>query len=267
MEHEGPNRQKLVWVTRPRPQADDHAEALSQAHLNPLLSPVMQIRSLPAPSAPPASAGDAAGLIFTSVNGLLNFPQDWLAGFLNHPVFVSGSATLNLARDMGFQNVACSPDHGSRGMLGLIRTALTTPDGTVPRKLLYIAGTSRTPLLETELAPDFELILSELYSAELNTQLSQAARRAFEEDSVVAATFFSSRSAAQAATLLNAQFGAQARPILERLLAVCISQAVADRARQAGFMNIAVAPAESSESIVNKLVEQLKIYSISSKMN
>jgi uroporphyrinogen-III synthase len=238
---------------------------LSRADLTPLLSPVMQIRSLSAPNAPPVSPDDAAGLIFTSVNGLLNFPQNWIAGFLDHPVFVSGSATLKLARNLGFQNVTSSPDHGSRGMLGLIRGSLTASDSAAPMKLLYIAGTSRTPILETELSPDYHLVLAELYAAELITQLSQNARQAFAEDRVVAATFFSRRTAGQAATVLRTQFGAQAAPVFERLLTVCISQAVADQARQAGFRRVAVASSESSDSVVNKLVEQLKIHSISSK--
>ncbi len=267
MTHKGSNRHKFVWVTRPRPQADDHASAIAKADLTPLLCPVMHIRALPAPISPPVAPPDVAGLIFTSINGLLNFPESWQSVFLNHPVFVSGTTTLTLARDMGFQNIVCSPDQGSRGMVGLIRKALPVSTDASPPQLLYVAGTSRTPILEEELSPDFELTLTELYAAELNTQLSDEATLAFKNKQIVAATFFSSRTVIHAATLLKNQFGVHAKSIFDEMLAVCISQVVAERARESGFTKIAIAPMESSDSMVKKLVDQLKIYSISSKTN
>jgi len=267
MTHKGPNSQKFVWVTRPRPQADDHASAIAKADLTPLLCPVMNIRALPAPNTPPVAPSDAAGLIFTSINGLQNFPGTWLRDFLNHPVFVSGTTTRDLARDMGFQNIISSPDQGSHGMVGLIRKALPVSENPLPPKLLYVAGTSRTPLLEEELSPDFQLTLTELYAAELQQTLSVAAAQALENKQIVATTLFSSRTAIHAATLLQNHFGARAKPILDDLLAVCISQTVAERARESGFRNIAVASMETSESVVDKLVEQLKIHSISAKTN
>lgn len=267
MEHKGATRQKFVWVTRPRPQGDDHARAIAKADLTltPLLCPVMNIRALPAPITPPVPASNAAGLIFTSINGLLNFPADWLPAFVNNRVFVSGTTTRNLARDMGFQNIVCSNEQGSRGMVKLVREALPVSDNGEPPKLLYVAGTTRTPLLEEELSPDFELTMTELYAAGLEEQLSGATAQAFENKQIVATTLFSSRTAIHAATLLKNHFGARARPIFDELLAVCISQTVAERARDSGFTNIAVSSVESSDSVVDKLVEQLKIHSISAK--
>lgn len=264
MKFQGPDSQSFVWVTRPRPQADDHAKAIEAAGFRPLLSPVIHIRPLPVPDTPPLSAPETSGLIFTSVNGLLHFPKQWLADYVMHPVFVSGTTTQNLARDMGFQNVLCSAHQGSRGMVALVRDGLPRTVGASPPNLLYIAGTSRTPILEEELSQDFHLTLSELYAAELEQQLSDTAREAFDSQQVVATTLFSSRSATQAAMLLQSHFGGAAQQVQDQLLAVCISQAVADRAQQSGFSRTTVATTESADSVLDKLVEQLNIHRKSS---
>lgn len=264
MEFQGQDNQPCVWVTRPRPQADEHASALAAAGFRPLLSPVISIKSLPVPDRSPLSPIETSGLIFTSVNGLLHFPKHWLADYMKHPVFVSGTTTQNLARDMGFQNVLCSDRQGSRGMVALVRDGLPESVGASPPNLLYIAGTSRTPILEEALSQDFHLTLSELYNAEFEHQLSDAAREAFENQQIVATTLFSSRSAMQAAKLIQSHLGDRAKQVCDQLLTVCISQAVADRAHQSGFNKIAVATTETAESVVDKLVKQLNIHCKSS---
>ncbi|WP_306259442.1 uroporphyrinogen-III synthase [Pararhizobium sp. IMCC21322] len=264
MEFQGQDHQPFVWVTRPLPQADDHAGALAAAGFRPLLSPVISIKPLPVPDRPPLPPVETSGLIFTSVNGLLHFPKHWMADYVAHPVFVSGTTTQNLARDMGFQKVLCSDHQGSRGMVALVRDELPRRLGASPSNLLYLAGRSRTPILEEALSQDFDLTLSELYEAEFEHQLSDAAREAFENQQIVATTLFSSRSAMQAATLLQSHFGGSAKQVQDQLLTVCISQAVADRARQSGFNRIAVATMESSDSVVDKLVKQLNIHRKSS---
>lgn len=265
MEHRGPESQPCIWVTRPRPQADDHASAIAAAGFSPLLSPVIKIRALPVPGTPPIPPNKTAALIFTSVNGLLKFPKHWLKDFSNHPVFVSGTTTQNLARELEFQNVLCSTHPGSRGLVELVRAKLPYAAGKPPSELLYIAGTSRTPHLEAELSQDFHLVLTEVYAAELEEQLSDTAKQAFENSQVLATTLFSSRSATQAAALLQSNFGTAAQKIFNQLLVVCISQAVADRARHSGFNNISIATAESADSMVSKLVEQLNIHRNSSE--
>lgn len=264
MEFQGQDNQPSVWVTRPRPQADEHANAIAAAGLRPLISPVISIKPLPVPDTPPLSPIEASCLIFTSVNGLLHFPKRWLADYLEHPVFVSGTTTQNLARDMGFKNVLCSDHQGSRGMVALVRDGLPRSVGASPPNLLYIAGTSRTPILEEALSQDFHLTLSELYKAEFEHQLSDAAREAFENQQIVATTLFSSRSAMQAATLLQSHFGDSAKQVQDQLLTVCLSQAVADCAHQSGFNQIAVATTETADSMVDKLVKQLNIHRKSS---
>lgn len=264
MKFQGQDNQPCVWVTRPRQQADDHASALAAAGFRPLLSPVICIKPLPVPDMPPLSPIETSGLIFTSVNGLQHFPKLWLANFVEHPVFVSGTTTQNLARALGFQNVLCSDLQGSRGMVALVRDRLPKSAGASSPNLLYIAGTSRTPILEEELSKDFRLTLSELYEAEFEHQLSDTAREAFENQQIVATTLFSSRSAMQAATLLQSHFGDTAKQVQDQLLTVCISQAVADRAHQSGFNRIAVATTESADSMVDKLVKELNIHRNSS---
>ncbi|MCR9237741.1 MAG: uroporphyrinogen-III synthase [Alphaproteobacteria bacterium] len=264
MEFQGQDNQPFVWVTRPRPQADEHASAIAAAGLRPLISPVISIKPLPVPELPPLAPLETSGLIFTSVNGLLHFPKDWLTDYVKHPVFVSGATTQNLARELGFQNVLCSDHQGSRGMVALVRDRMPMDMGKAPPNLLYIAGTSRTPILEETLSQDFHLMLSELYEAEFEHQLSETAKAAFENHQIAATTLFSSRSATQAATLLQNHLGDTAKRVQDQLLTVCISQAVADRAYQSGFNRIAVATTESADSMVDKLVKQLNIHRKSS---
>lgn len=260
MAQSGLERQALVWVTRPEPQASAHAAALTIAGLKPLLSPVLNINVLPTPEATPVLPGQTAGLIFTSINGLTHFPKHWLAEFENHPVFVSGTTTQKAAMEFGFSNVSCSVSQGSRGIVELVRNRMPTKAGATPSHLLYLAGTTRTPFLEAELKADFNLKVTELYAAEVADQLSDLAQQAFQSHKVAATTLFSARSAEHAATLLHNHFETGAKRIQNALLAVCISHAVAERAQQAGFVNTSVAKFETADSVVTELVKQLKIH-------
>lgn len=254
----GGDPRPFIWVTRPRPQAEAHAKALAALGLRPLLSPVLTIRKLPLPDAPPLASEDIRGLIFTSLNGILHFPKHWIAAFARHPVFVSGTATLDAAKEAGFADVHGSAGRGSRGMPSLVRTVIPAVKGAPAPAVLYVAGSTRTPWLEDALAPDYDLTLLETYQSALADRLSPLARQAFQNNQVIAATLFSSRSGANAAKLLRDSFGAGADELLRSLLAVCISKTVADRVRQSGFTRIAVSDTESAESVTKKLVEQLK---------
>ena len=258
LNQDGADFRPYIWVTRPWPQADAHAAALVEHGLRPLLSPVLTIRKLPVSKTPPLPPEYIEGLIFTSLNGVLNFPQDWIAAFAGHPVFVSGTATSEAARQVGFADVHGSTGEGSRGMLDLVRTTIPAGKTATAPAILYVAGATRTPYLEDALAPDYALTLLETYQAELAEHLTPLASQAFAANQVIAATLFSSRSAGHAAKLLRDSFGARADDLLESLLAVCISPTVAVKARQYGFIRIATSDIESVDSVTKKLVEQLK---------
>nr|WP_306264154.1 uroporphyrinogen-III synthase [Pararhizobium sp. IMCC3301] len=255
-----------IWVTRPQPQADVHAAALAEHGLRPLLSPVLSIRKLPVPKTPPLVPEAVTGLIFTSLNGVLHFPEPWIAAFARHPVFASGTATLEAAKRAGFTDVHGSTGAGSRGMLDSVRTTIPAEKSAHAPALLYVAGATRTPFLEAALAPNYELTLVETYQAELAAQLTPLAIEAFAANQVAAVTLFSSRSAGHAAKLLQDSFGTRADDVLGSLLAVCISPSVATKARQSGFTRIAISNIETADSMAKKLVEQLKIGAIQTNL-
>ncbi|MBL4646596.1 MAG: uroporphyrinogen-III synthase, partial [Rhizobiales bacterium] len=237
----------------PQPKAGEHAAALAKAGFAPLISPVLEI----VPITQPKWARPVPDLVLvSSLNGLEFLSPDWHTALQNIPIIVSGTATGERARQFGFSKIKISPGQGSRGMVDLVREYFAAnPQQT---SLLYIAGTPRTPFLENELGPQFNLQVVEVYASQLVSELSEEFYAAYERNIIAGVTLFSSRSAVQAATLLR-KLAPTNKNVLTSIEAVCISPSVADAARQAGFASAVAATLETEDAIIKKLVDQLNI--------
>lgn len=251
-----------IWVTRPEPHASAHAEVLEARGFSTTISPVLDIEPLPLPATVPSHLANSDALLVSSQNALTHLPEKWITQFRTLPLFVSGQATHDLALELGFSTVSASTGNGSRGMLELIETALRDAKNAPRSKLLYLAGTPRTPFLEDSMPNNISLVIAEVYHSNLASHIATETLAAIDSEEVVATTLFSSRSALHTANLLQNLPDMQAEKSLQTILAVCISQTVEKVAREQGFLKTSISDAESSESMVDKLVDQLKIHYI-----
>lgn len=93
----------VVWVTRAEPGAAATAGRLTALGYVALVDPLLEI----APVAAAPDMADAAGLVFTSANGVRAFAR--LNARRDGPVFAVGTATAEAARAAGFRDVSATP--------------------------------------------------------------------------------------------------------------------------------------------------------------
>lgn len=249
----------LIWVTRPEPKATEHARLLEAHSFSTTISPVLIIEPLPLPDHPPNDLTSFSAVLVTSLNAFDHIPASWMRGLSNLPLFVSGRATERRALELGFSDVTASKGQGSRGIPNLLHQKAGMQSTHGESKLLYLAGKPRTPFLEVTLAEGHSLSVIEVYEAKLAATLDSETAAHIEGHRVAATTLFSSRSAKQAAYLLRKLSHDKQQTTLQAILAVCISPMVERAAREHGFVTTVTSELETSESMVEKLVDQLKI--------
>jgi uroporphyrinogen-III synthase len=88
-----------VWITRASPGAEATAGRVRAMGWEPVITPLLQIRDLPAQ----VDLADVGALAFTSANGVRAFAH--LSEERGLPVFAVGPATALAARDEGFATV------------------------------------------------------------------------------------------------------------------------------------------------------------------
>ncbi len=114
-----------VWITRAEPGASRTAARLADRGLEPVIAPLLKIRSIP--QAAPDLTGVSA-LAFTSANGVAAFAALTYARAL--PVFAVGDATAGAALEAGFDAVRSAG--GDLGDLArLIRAGGLTPGAVI----------------------------------------------------------------------------------------------------------------------------------------
>lgn len=89
-----------MWVTRAEPGATRTFDRLAELGFDPVLAPLLMIRSLPGPA---PDLTDVTALAFTSGNGIAAFAA--LSPSRMLPVFTVGDATAEAARAAGFLSV------------------------------------------------------------------------------------------------------------------------------------------------------------------
>ncbi|HOV03029.1 MAG TPA: uroporphyrinogen-III synthase [Hyphomicrobiales bacterium] len=230
-----------LLVTRPEPDGAATAEALRARGHEVLHDPMLRI--VAEAGTEPLPAGIAA-IAVTSANAVraLAARADF-AALVGLPLHTVGGATARAARDAGFSRIV-SADGNVDDLLELVAGRLDPAAGPI----LYACGRDRTGDLEQRLAArGFDVRLLVAYCAEAAPRLAEATSTALAAGAVDAVLLYSRRTAEIfLANLAAADHIEAARGI--RML--CLSEAVAEPLRAAGFTDIAVADRPKAEALV-----------------
>ena len=143
-----------------------------------------------------------------------------------------GAATAAAAEDAGFGNVVTA-NGDVAGLAGLARAELGSGGG----RLLHVAGRDIAGDLAA-LLPEFQLERVVLYRAQAAEALPDVLRHALVDGAADAALFYSPRTAATFARLVDS---AGLAHHCATILAICLSSAVADALQTLTFLGIKVA--------------------------
>lgn len=231
-------------VTRAEPGASETAARLRAMGCEAILAPLLTIEAVPADT-------DIAGvqaLLFTSANGVAAFARATLAR--NVPAYSVGDATGEAARAAGFADVRVAG--GDVGALAQWVAATARPEAG---PLLHVAGADLAGDLKGALeARGFTVDRRVLYRAVSADALPPAAETALVTDPpTIDIVLFHSARAAEA-------FNRCAKPEahLDRITALCLSEAVAAAARVRDWRAV-VAAQEPRETALLALIPGLPV--------
>lgn len=216
-----------VAVTRALPEANATAERLRALGAEPIVAPLLTI----VPCAYDTNVEGAQALLFTSTNGVRAFPDPRRARDV--PVLTVGDATGEAARAAGFANVRSG--NGDVAALAAVAEATLDPaNGT----LIHISGDHVAGDLSGALsAAGFSVERRIAYASVAASALPAPLLEPFD------IVLFHSARAAQTFVKLGA-------PNADRLVAACLSQAVADAARAASWRKLIVSPAPREDALL-----------------
>lgn len=226
-----------VLVTRPEPDASQTAKRLLALGHEPTVAPLLRIIFAP----PPVEIPEPAAIILTSRNGvraLARWPQT--ADWLNRPVFVTGLATADAARSVGFADVRTAA--GNAADLADLVVSDIGKDGS---SILYPAARDRSGGLLSELhANGYHVQIVEAYCAEMVMALDAPVREAIHSLAVNGVLIYSYRTAAAFRTLVDREGIADS---VRQMAFFAISERVAESLRDlAAEIHVAKTPEEES---------------------
>lgn len=216
-----------IAVTRAMPDAEATAARLKARGAVPVVAPLLTI----APCAFDTSLRSVQALAFTSANGVRAFPMSREATSI--PVFAVGDATAKAARAAGFEDVR-SADGDVTSLASVIAASLDASAGAV----VHISGADVSGDLAGALRSfGFRAERRVAYTAVAVTELPQQLREPLDM------VLFHSARAAETFLAL----GAGESP---RLVAVCLSERVAEVARKGVWKRVVVAPAPREDALI-----------------
>jgi uroporphyrinogen-III synthase len=224
-------------VTRPEPGAGETAARLTALGFLPVLAPVLAIvpRML-------ADVGRPQAALVTSGNALPALPVSLHA----RPLLAVGDATAARARAAGFACVL-SAGRDAAALADLAASTLAPANGT----LLLASGEGQGSVLVAALrARGFSVRRRVTYAARPATALPVAARDALRAGTILAALFFSPRSARLFATLLQRDMRAADVHGIE---ALAISSATEAALRPLPWRRVRVASQPTQEGLLTLL--------------
>jgi uroporphyrinogen-III synthase len=227
-----------LLITRPAEDAEPLAAALRERGIDSLIEPLMIVADAAGP--PPELAGVQA-LLVTSANGARAIARRMRERSL--PVLAVGDASAAAARRLGFKSVNSAAGDVA-ALARLVRAELDPRNGA----LLHVAGSRTAGDLAGELKrAGFDYRRLVLYEARPADRLSAAAVAALEGGGVDGVLLFSPRTAATFAALAAKAGVAGA---CRRLVAYCLSQAVADELAGLAWREVVVAAAPNQDSLI-----------------
>jgi uroporphyrinogen-III synthase len=233
-----------ILLTRPCEDSEPLAERLRRQGHEVVQAPLLEIRLLP------DAALDLDGvqaLLLTSANGARALPADAAIRVL--PVIAVGASTARAARAAGFVHVA-SADGDVAGLAALVTERLNPAVGA----LLHVAAGHVAGDLAGRLGEaGFQVRRAILYEAVAAETLPAAAAAALRQG-VDAVLFYSPRTALTFAKLATEAGLSRTCGGTE---ALCLSQAVADAARELDWRAVRVAPQPDQEALL-ALLDQVE---------
>ena len=215
-----------VVITRALPEAEITAARVREHGHEPVLAPLLTIAALPFD----ADTSGAQALIFTSINGVRAFAAHSQERAL--PAYTVGDATAAAAREAGFTRI-----HSADGAAGDLVRLIKAGAAPVAGALIHFSGEHIARDIAADLAAaGFSAARRIVYEARAAATLPPALNAQFD------LVLFHSARAAEIFLALGGQ-GAERT-------AACISEAVADAARRAGFRRIIVAPAPREDALL-----------------
>lgn len=232
-----------VLVTRPHPDNQRTAHALTLRGIEALLAPMLQFEALPLPDL----SGDYAALIVTSANALRAIEQaPALARLQALPVYTVGDHGAQVARAAGFSHVF-SAAGDARALAGLVGEQMA---GTTKPLLYPSAEDISFDLAGSLKGQGIAVAQFAAYRMAARPALAREVCEALSQGHVSAILHYSQRSADVFFDVL--QRCGDARTIgmamSDAVLHACLSEPIAGVARQAGARRVAVAahPDETS---------------------
>lgn len=208
-----------LLVTRPQPDTDAQAEKLKALGHEAIAAPLLEVEFLEF-SPPPLDAAQA--LIATSRNGLralASSPQ--LQAALKLPLYAVGTATADLASELGFNEIHQGPGT-AEGLLPLIASACEPGAGA----LLHLAGERQAFDLKTALEDKkFKVEQPVVYRVHIADSFAESAREALGKGTLDGVILMSPATAQTYVALVDA---AGLRHRAGKLSYFCLSHAVAE---------------------------------------
>ena len=228
------DRRLRVLVTRPADDAGPLADRLRDLGFEPVIEPLLTI----VPTGETIALDGVQAVLLTSANGARALARATTRRDL--PVFAVGDATARAALDGGFVAVASAAGDVA-ALAALVRARCAPAAGS----LLHVSGREVAGDLAGRLAQaGLAVRRAVLYRAEPAAALSPGLCGRIAAGGIDAALFLSPRTARSFVTLVA---GAKLAASCRRMVALCLSQVVAD-ALPAGFcqaVRIAAAPTEA----------------------
>ena len=233
-----------VLITRPRPDADPFATRLHALGHTTIIEPLIEIVFR---DGPPLDLQGVQALLFTSANGARAAARR--STRRNLQIVAVGPATAATARELGFGNVSESPGEGVAGLADHVRATLKRGNGA----LLHPAGSVSAGDLKTNLElHGFHVRKEELYEARAAEALSGALTAELGAGLVTGAMFFSPRTATTFATLIA---NAGLTPACRAIVAMALSEAVANALATLTFRQVGVAEKPTAEAMLDLIAK------------
>lgn len=230
-----------ILLTRPRLDAADTARALEARGHQVLIEPVLDI-VLEATG--PLDLEGVQALLATSRNGVRAL--EMATGRRDLPLLAVGRSTAALARESGFRDVR-DADGDVDDLTRLVAAGLDPAGGP----LLHAAGAETAGDLKGALADrGFEVRREVLYRAVANDRISAVAAAALTARRIDAVLFFSPRSTAAFARVLE---NMELTSAAESLVAFCISPRAAEIARRLPYRQVVYARRPNQDALLSCL--------------
>jgi uroporphyrinogen-III synthase len=239
---------RRLLITRPRAEAEGFAAEMRALGIEPLIEPMFEI-DLADARAPPLELAGVQALLLTSRNGAAALARATVRRDL--PVFAVGDASASEARNLGFAKVESA--NGDAAALAALVIGRLAPNGGA---LLHVAGKAVAgDLIATLVAAGFSARRAILYEARAVTALTPDCRQALAAGGLDGAAFFSPRTAATFARLVQA---AALQDRLAIMIAFCLSPAAASAATALSWRRIDIAERPNQAALMQCLRREVE---------